>query len=69
MPPQAMLPKDKSVLPFLKERLLTVTSQPFEHVRDLMANDLMANDWESLIADYLRIVDEDKNPATRFQTA
>jgi serine/threonine protein kinase/formylglycine-generating enzyme required for sulfatase activity len=60
----AILPNDKSVLPFLKERLLTVTAQQFDPVRDLMVNDR-----DSLIADYWRIVDEDKNTATRFQAA
>ena len=33
----AILPDDKSVLPSLKDRLLTVTPMQFQHVRDLLS--------------------------------
>ena len=58
----AMLPDDKSVLPTLKDRLLTVTPMQFEHVRDLLADD--KND---LITSYWETAKTGETPALRFQ--
>jgi hypothetical protein len=60
----AMLPEDKSVLPFLKERLLRVSPIQFEHVRNLL------EDHKSdIIGDYWQITKESQDPARRFQAA
>ena len=61
----AMLPEDQSVLPFLKERLLTVSPAQFQFVRDLLSgrkDELVAGYWE--IA-----TDSSQAPARRFQAA
>ena len=60
----AMLPNDKSVLPFLKDRLLTVTPTQFHYVRDLLVDDM-----SGLIEGYWLTAMEDENPARRFQAA
>lgn len=60
----AMLP-DESVLPFLKERLLTVSPAQFEHVRDLL------DEYKcELTFDYWNIArDSEQTPTRRFQAA
>jgi len=61
----AMLPEDKAVLPFLKERLLTVSPNQFAHVRNLLASHK-----GSLIGDYWKIAkDREEDAARRFQAA
>ncbi|MEO2033239.1 MAG: hypothetical protein ABGZ35_14250, partial [Planctomycetaceae bacterium] len=60
----AMLPDDKSVLPFLKDRLLTVTPMQFEHVRDLLDDDR-----DALVDDYWRLARESESEDLRFQAA
>ncbi|MGI9516084.1 MAG: formylglycine-generating enzyme family protein, partial [Pirellulaceae bacterium] len=61
----AMLPDDDSVLPFLKERLLTVSPVHFQHVRDLLDNHIGDS-----TADYWQIAeDSNQDPARRFQAA
>ncbi|MGE0758275.1 MAG: SUMF1/EgtB/PvdO family nonheme iron enzyme, partial [Pirellulaceae bacterium] len=60
----AMLPDDKSVLPFLKDRLLTVTPMQFEHVRDLLKDDK-----HELVASYWETAKTGETPALRFQAA
>ncbi|TWU28886.1 Serine/threonine-protein kinase PknB [Novipirellula artificiosorum] len=61
----AMLPDNKSVLPFLKERLLIVSPAQFAAVRDLLADQRA-----DLIADYWQIAkDSGQAPARRFQVA
>ncbi|MDA0283859.1 MAG: SUMF1/EgtB/PvdO family nonheme iron enzyme, partial [Planctomycetota bacterium] len=60
----AMLPDDKSVLPFLADRLLTVTPMQFEHVRDLLKDDK-----DALVASYWETTKTGENPAMRFQAA
>jgi formylglycine-generating enzyme required for sulfatase activity len=60
-----MLAGDPSVLPFLKERLLTVTPAHFPHVRDLL------DDYkDDLIDDYWELArDASEDSARRFQAA
>lgn len=61
----AMLSEDESVLPFLKQRLLTVTPIQFGTV-----SDLLAEHKSNLVADYWQIVDDSsKTPVARFQAA
>ena len=61
----AMLPEDKSLPPFLKERLLNVSPMQFEPVRNLL--DKHKSD---LVADYWQIAkDSGQAPARRFQAA
>jgi len=60
----AMLPDDKSVLPFLKDHLLTVTPMQFEHVRDLLKDDNA-----ELVDDYWKTAQTDETPELRFQAA
>jgi serine/threonine protein kinase/formylglycine-generating enzyme required for sulfatase activity len=61
----AMLPDDKSVLPFLKEQLLTVSPMQFEYVRNLLETHK-----PELTADYWNIAkDSGQTPARRFQAA
>jgi serine/threonine protein kinase len=61
----ALLTQDDSVLPFLKERLLTVSPMQFEHVRNLLADHKTA-----LIADHWEIAKDGRQaPARRFQAA
>jgi serine/threonine protein kinase/formylglycine-generating enzyme required for sulfatase activity len=60
----AMLPDDQSVLPFLKDRLLTVTPMQFEHVRELLKDynaELAASYWET--------AKSGETSALRFQAA
>ncbi|REJ87172.1 MAG: hypothetical protein DWQ34_25680 [Planctomycetota bacterium] len=61
----AMLPQDDSMLPFLRERLLTIAPQQFEHVRDLL------DDYKAeLTADYWSIAKNSDLPTSRrFQAA
>ncbi|MAR11564.1 MAG: hypothetical protein CL681_16600 [Blastopirellula sp.] len=61
----AMLPEDPSVLPFLKERLLTVSPMQFAFVCELLSghkDELVSGYWE--IA-----TDSSQEPARRFQAA
>ncbi len=61
----AMVSDDNSVLPFLKERLLTVSPAQFQSVRDLLADHKAG-----LVADYWQISkDSGQAPARRFQAA
>jgi hypothetical protein len=61
----AIVPDDNSVLPFLKERLLTVSPMQFEHVRSLLHEHNA-----DLVADYWQISnDSGQDPAQRFQAA
>ncbi|MFM8573746.1 MAG: protein kinase domain-containing protein, partial [Pirellula sp.] len=60
----AILPTDASVVPFLKDRLLTVNHYQFPLVRDLLANQK-----EQLINDYWNVVETYEDPRIRFQTA
>ncbi|MBC8289187.1 MAG: SUMF1/EgtB/PvdO family nonheme iron enzyme, partial [Planctomycetes bacterium] len=60
----AMLPDDKSVLPFLKDRLLTVTPMQFGHVRDLLDDDK-----SELVASYWETAKTGETPEVRFQAA
>lgn len=60
----AILPDDKSVLPFLRDRLLTVTPMQFEHVRDLLKDDK-----DELVASYWKIARTGEAPELRFQAA
>ena len=61
----AISSNDTSVLPFLKERLLTVSPAQFEHVRDLLGK------YKSEVtADYWQISkDDSRTPGRRFQAA
>ena len=59
----AMLPQDQSVLPFLKERLLTVSPAQFQFVRDLLSGPK-----DKLVAGYWEVAtDTSQTPAQRFQ--
>lgn len=61
----ATLPQDDSVLPFLKERLLTVSPFQFEHVRNLLeprSTDLTSDYWKL-------VSDKGADPSRRFQAA
>lgn len=60
----AMLAEDKSVLPFLKQRLLTVSPAQFQHVRDFLQENK-----EYLVKDYWEIAKQDREPNRRFQAA
>ena len=60
----AMLPDDKSVLPFLQDRLLTVTPMQFAHVRDLLKDDK-----DELVASYWVKAKTGETPEQRFQAA
>jgi formylglycine-generating enzyme required for sulfatase activity len=60
----AILPTDKSVLPMLKDRLLTVTPIQFEYVRDLLEADKAV-----LLEDYWQTAKGNETPALRFQAA
>ena len=61
----ATLPEDDSMLPFLTDRLLTVSPMQFEYVRDLLADHKT-----DLIAGYWNIAkDSSQDPARRFQAA
>jgi serine/threonine protein kinase/formylglycine-generating enzyme required for sulfatase activity len=61
----AMLPEDNSVLPFLKDRLLTVSPMQFAHVRNLLDRHK-----SQLAPDYWEIArDSGQAPARRFQAA
>ena len=61
----AIVAEDSSVLPFLKDRLLSVSPVQFGYVRELL------DDHKSrFVPDYWMIVkDEDQNSARRFQAA
>ncbi|MDG2219778.1 MAG: SUMF1/EgtB/PvdO family nonheme iron enzyme [Rubripirellula sp.] len=61
----AMLAEDQSVLPFLKERLLTVSPAQFSSVCDLLSGH-----QSELASDYLKIAtDPGEETARRFQAA
>jgi len=60
----ALLPDDKSMLPFLKDRLLTVTPMQFEHVLGLLEADQAV-----LLEDYWQTAKGNEPPALRFQAA
>jgi len=66
----ALLARDKSVLPFLKQRLLTVQPMQFQNVRDLMDGDkaeLLDDYWE--MAQGQDNAQGSDDPAVRFQAA
>lgn len=59
----AMLPEDQSALPFLRERLLTVSPTQFQYV-----SDLLAGHKSELTTDYWKIAsDASRPPARRFR--
>ncbi len=60
----AFLPDGKSVLPFLKNRLLTITPLNFVHMRDLLIDDK-----DELVASYWETARTGETPALRFQAA
>ncbi len=60
----ALLPSDASVLPYLKQRLLSLPAIQFPFVRDLLAREKV-----QLVDEYWKIALDGDDPTSRFQAA